>query len=159
MDLEPNLAVALPSDDYVFTFRAYDTFETVSSPLSVQVAMENHAPFLAESTLPDTVNLPTGADTTIFPITIRCWDDQTAEDIAWVKLQAQKPDDTWGSEIELFDDGNLALSGDELAGDSVFTRIVSILPTNLLGLYRFHLRAEDRAGNEIEVVDSLLVVP
>jgi len=76
-----------------------------------------------------------------------------------VTIQAQKPDLTWGSVIELFDDGNISAYGDTLAGDSVYTRIVSISPSNDLGLYLFHFKGEDKAGNQSEIVDSLWVVP
>jgi len=158
--LTADLAVGYSSDLYTFAFRARDTFDEESDSLGRQVYMENLAPYLTDATLPDTVVLPPATDTTYFPITVRCWDDQTVEDISQVSIQALKPDTvTWGSLVELFDDGDFDYSGDEVAGDSVYTRIVAIYPSNDLGLYQFYFRAEDKAGNQSEIVDSLWVIP
>jgi len=156
--LQADLAVARPSGDYIFAFRALDTFETMSDSLGKSVYMENLAPYLNDSVLPDSIPRPTLEDTT-FALAVKCWDDQTVADILTVTIQAQKPDLTWGSVIELFDDGNISAYGDTLAGDSVYTRIVSISPSNDLGLYLFHFKGEDKAGNQSEIVDSLWVVP
>lgn len=159
LELEASFAVARASGDYTFVFRAVDTFNTFSDSLKKSVFMENLSPVLSEPTLPDTVLLPSPGDTTYFPISVKCRDDQTVEDMVGVTIQALKPDSTWGSVIDLFDDGDLAAHGDSSAGDSVYTRIVSIWPSNALGLYQFYFRGEDKAGNSSEIIDSLWVVP
>jgi len=159
MTISANFAVGHPTGSYTFAFRAWDTFATVSDSLGAVTCMINLAPYLADPILPDTVIRPAPGDTAYFPITIRCWDDQTLADIVAVNIQALKPDLTWGSLVELFDDGQADVSGDTLAGDSIYTRIVSIYPSNLLGLYQFHFRSQDQAGNQSEIVDSLWVIP
>lgn len=157
--LTPDIAVGYPSDVYTFAFRAWDSFNVISDSLYKEVYMENLAPLLMYPVLPDTIELPGASDTTAFPIMITCWDDQTITDIAQVTVQAQKPDGSFGTEIDLFDDGDLIAHGDTTEGDSVYTRIVEIWPSNMLGLYRFHFRGEDKAGNQSELIDTLWVVP
>lgn len=152
------LPVGLSGNFYTFAFRAWDTFNMESDSIGKLVYLENLAPYLTDFVLPDTITLPPPGDTTYFPILVRCWDDQTVADILEVSIQALKPDMTFGSVVELLDDGDVDYSGDEIAGDSIYTRIVSIYPSNDLGLYQFYFRGEDKAGNQSEFVDSLWVV-
>lgn len=156
--LTPDIAVGCSTDTYTFTFRAWDSFNVISNSLGKEVNMINLAPHLENSILPDMITLPVG-DTTAFPIMITCWDDQTIADIAQVTVQALKPDTSWGTEIDLFDDGDLIAHGDTTEGDSVYSRIVEIWPSNMLGLYQFYFRGEDKAGNQSELIDTLWVVP
>jgi hypothetical protein len=156
-----DFAVGRQTGFYTFAFRAWDTFAMISDSLGQSVYMENLAPHLSGPifALGDTIILPSPGDTTYFPISVRCWDDQTLADILEVHVQAVKPDLDTGSVVELFDDGEIDISGDSLAGDSIFTRIISIWPSNLLGAYAFHFRGLDQAENQNEIVDTLWVVP
>jgi len=158
--ISADFAVGLDSNFYTFAFRAYDTFNMISDSLGRSVYIENVAPYLADPFFSDTVvTLPLPGDTTSFLASVRAWDDQTAEDIVEIYIQALKPDSTFGSIVELFDDGQSEVSGDEVAGDSTFTRIISIWPNNLLGLYVFHFRGLDQAGNQREITQNLWVIP
>ncbi len=157
--LTPDIAVGYTTETYSFAFRAWDSYNVISDSLVKEVYMENLAPLLMFPVLPDTIELPGVNDTTAFPIMITCWDDQTIADIAQVTVQTLKPDDSWGTEIDLFDDGDLIANGDTTEGDSVYSRIVEIWPSNLLGLYRFYFRGEDKTGNQSELIDTLWVVP
>jgi hypothetical protein len=161
MNLEANFAVGYPTDDYGFTFRAFDTFNLISDPLEITVTMENLAPWLPDSTivLSDTLYLPAPSELTIDTVSVKCWDDQTVEDIAEVHIQAWKPNQTWGSIVELFDDGDIGESGDPVAGDSVYTRIISLSSSDQTGYYEFHFRGLDQAGNEQELIEGLWVLP
>jgi hypothetical protein len=152
-------AAGHPTGNYTFSIYAYDTYNLHSDTSSQTVYMENLPPHLTDVILPDTIVRPIPGDTTYFPIMVRGWDDQGAGDINSVVLQALKPDLSWGPVVDMFDNGNLQVYGDSLAGDSVYTRVVSIWPSNLLGLYQFHFRSTDHAGNQNEIIDSLWVVP
>lgn len=148
---------------YTFNFRAWDSFNVASDSLGVKCYIENCAPFLTELSLPDTV-----VPDTSFLITVRCWDEQTIADIAEVSLQARKPDLTYGSVFQLFDNGlefiagdslwAAGFMGDEVEGDSIYTMTAFIDQDNLIGTYEFFIRAYDKAGNERELIDTLVVV-
>jgi hypothetical protein len=159
MNLEADFAVGYPTDDYGFTFRAFDTFNLISDPVEVTVHLENLAPWLSEIVLSDTLYLPQQSELTIDTISVKCWDDQTVADVAEVHIQAWKPDQTWGSIVELFDDGDTAVSGDQVAGDSVYTRIISLSSSDLTGYYEFYFRGLDQAGNQRELIEGLWVLP
>ena len=46
----------------------------------------------------------------------------------------------------MFDDGNIDDSGDETAGDGIFSRIIKVDQTNAKGTYHFEFTAKDRGG-------------
>jgi len=160
LSLTPDFAAGRPTGVYTFVFRARDTFAMISDSLGREVYLENLAPHLSDLVLPSSVPRPPPGDTTYFALAVRCWDDQSVADIQQVRIRAQKPDPTqWGGYVELFDDGLLTASGDTTAGDSIYTRIVSIYPSNDLGPYVFHFYGDDEAGNQSEISDTLWVVP
>jgi len=167
--ISADFAVGLPSDFYIFGFRAFDTFDMISDSLGKSVFIENLAPHLADPVLPDTVIKPQ-AGSINFLITVRAWDDQTVLDINEVELRSLKPDGEWsnnGNPFPMFDNGlpfvdslwASGYAGDGAAGDSIYT-MTAFMDTNAqLGLYHFYLRATDLAGNENEIIDSLWVIP
>jgi hypothetical protein len=161
LPLTPAFAIGRPTGNYTFVIKAFDTYNLVSDSLSHVVFIENLGPNLSELVLPDTIILPTSEDTSYFTATIRCLDDQGVGDISEVKLRTlYMPDSTWGTNfIPMLDDGDLANSGDSSAGDGIYSRSLSIWPSNQIGVYQFHFYGIDKADNQSEIIDSLWVVP
>ncbi|MFA4923284.1 MAG: choice-of-anchor X domain-containing protein, partial [Ignavibacteriaceae bacterium] len=62
------------------------------------------------------------------------------------------------SRTSLYDDGNYSGNGDAVAGDGIFSRVLSISPTNQKGTYRFDFEAKDRGGLVSQVVPKYIVV-
>ncbi len=157
MTVQPDIALGLASDLYIFSFRAKDTFGAVSDSLGTWVWVENAAPHLGEPEFPDTVTLPEVYEEVL--ISLLVWDDQTNADIDSVNLLSLKPNGEYANEgqpIPLVDTGEW---GDEAAGDSIFSINAVLYDTSLVGTYIFTFWARDLAGNKSDdIVDSMVVV-
>jgi hypothetical protein len=157
MTVQPDIALGLTSDLYIFAFRAWDTFEAVSDSLGTWVYLQNAAPHLGEPEFPDTVTLPEVYEEVL--ISLPAWDDQTNADIDSVNMLSLKPNGEYANEgqpIPLVDTGEW---GDEVAGDSIFSINAVLYDTSLVGTYIFTFWARDLAGNKTDdLIDSMVVV-
>jgi len=108
----------------------------------------NIAPEVSFVNAPDTVIRPlTGA--VLFPITIKGSDANGQCDVRTVFLKTIRPDGQPGNNgdpILMFDDGDLIVHGDSVAGDGRFSVIAGISSVNLLGTYQFNYQATDNTG-------------
>jgi hypothetical protein len=130
---------------------ARDKWRNRSSSLLLPlfVLRTNSKPRLSGLSMPDTlVRPPSGF--LLFKFVVSVSDSDGYKDIAHVFFKQLFP--TESNNIPLFDDGNELLSGDVLAGDGIFTRIVRIDSSNTLGERRLLFWAQDNAG---EFSDSL----
>ena len=91
-------------------------------------------------------------------------DGQSLLDIQSVYFisQIREPSGTLGNPgnpIELLDNGDIEAFGDKIAEDGIYSRIISINPTNTPGTYIFTFEAKDRVDQISNVlVDSIVVV-
>jgi hypothetical protein len=86
-------------------------------------------------------------------------DPNGQNDILKVYFTVYNPDSTTsGSEIELFDDGEVDANGDLLAGDGIYSRLIEVDETNTKGTYRFEFRARDRGGNLSNKIDHFVLI-
>ncbi len=80
-------------------------------------------------------------------------------DISSVHITGFKPDNTAITPFDLFDDGNLQVSGDSTASDGHYTRATFGDPPQN-GYFRYFVRAIDRSGDSSNVLtDSIFVHP
>ncbi|MFB3057862.1 MAG: hypothetical protein ACE1ZQ_11980 [Ignavibacteriaceae bacterium] len=117
----------------------------------------NEPPEIANTVVdPDTVVVT--QLTTIFT-SVEASDPNGQNDILKVYFIVYKPDgSTNGSELELFDDGNIDDNGDLIAGDGIYSRLIQVDETNDKGTYRFEFQAIDRGGKLSNIIDHFVLI-
>jgi hypothetical protein len=108
------------------------------------VTRQNSKPIITAIAAPDTIVRPTGAGYQLLFFAATVSDSDGYSDIQNVFLKRIAPTET--GNIYLFDDGLTSLDGDEIAGDGVFSRILSIDSTARLGNQVFLFEATDKSG-------------
>lgn len=110
----------------------------------------NIAPVISNLVAPDTITLVTPSVLATF--SVKADDANGLNDIKLVYLQSYRPDGTTSGNIfQLYDDGGLTVipsSGDQVAGDGVYTLIVELPSSTTKGIWRFVFRARD-LGNKL----------
>ena len=125
--------------------------------------MENSEPQLLTISVPDTMQIfPTFSN--IDTVRAEVKDGQSLLDIKRVYFisQIRLANGSLGSEsdpIDLFDDGDIAQSGDPAAADGEYSRIIRIDPGNTPGTYIFTFHAQDYVDQfSTTLVDSIEVI-
>ena len=118
---------------------------------------DNEPPEIANTVVdPDTVVVT--APTAIFT-SVEASDPNGQNDILKVYFIVYKPDgSTNGSELELFDDGNVDDHGDLVAGDGIYSRLIQVDQANEKGTYRFEFSARDRGGKSGNIIDHFVLI-
>jgi hypothetical protein len=153
------LTVGNYSLQYVATSESGLTSNLIVSTLPVYYS-NNVAPMVEFLNAPDTITRPT-AGLAGYPVTIQGTDVNGQCDIKMVFLKTIRPDGqpgNSGNPIEMYDDGDLAIHGDSVAGDKRYSRIIFIDPTNQLGTYQFKYQATDNAGLNSAILNKPLYV-
>ncbi len=122
----------------------------------------NHPPLVSGLHAPASIQVPpTGTNTAVLSVFTNDPDGRC--DIKTTFFNSYRPDGTitGGSPFTMFDDGNIPLHGDTVAGDGRYSLIIGI-PFNqtTLGYFKFIYQARDNSnltGNQI--IDSINVVP
>lgn len=141
------LTVGNYSIQYLATAQSGLTSNLIVSTVPVYYN-NNVAPEVSFVNAPDTVIRP-NSGISLFTIAIKGSDANGQCDIKSVFLKTIKPDGTPGNNgdpIFMYDDGDLTVHGDSVAGDGRFSVIAGIASNNLLGTYQFNYQASDNAG-------------
>jgi hypothetical protein len=107
---------------------------------------------------PDTVSL--ASDTVHIPLSIQVADSNGLKDIEFVFFNSFLPSGKPSSQnpFIMFDDGN-PLHGDAVAGDGIYSQIISLPPTGVtLGTYRWEFQAQDREKKTSNIIIHNIVV-
>jgi len=123
------------------TARSANGFVSISREHSVPITRNNAPPGLSELTAPDTVNAPT-TERLLIAMSVRADDPDGAEDVQEVYFRSLDSSDPT-RKFFLKDDGDVAGSGDRIAGDGLYSIIVELLPGTPSRTYRFGFQAED----------------
>jgi hypothetical protein len=120
------------------------------------VTRRNSLPVMSDLIAPDSIVRPsTGFDLLLFTAAVH--DSDGYNDIQEVSFRRTSP--TPSSSITMFDDGKVKDSGDEVSGDGIFSRIVRIDSTALLGAQVFEFVAKDRSGaTSLPLLDTIRIV-
>ena len=107
---------------------------------------------------PDTVSLNTSATTDIL-ITIQAADSNGLKDINIVFFNSFKPngDPATNNPFLMYDDGN-SHNGDAVAGDGIYSLIISLPPESNKGTYRWEFQAQDREKKTSNIIIHNIVV-
>ena len=127
-------------------FQARDRSDYASNVLriSLSIARNNSAPAIFGLSAPDTLQRPTSG-TGLFQLTLSANDSDGLADITEIYFRSINSSNP-NQHIGLFDEGNLFSTGDSVAGDGRFSRILSIDPTTSLGPKELRFWARDNAG-------------
>ncbi len=153
------LTVGNYSVQYIATSASGLTSNLIVSTVPVYYS-NNVAPVVSFVNAPDTVIKPT-TGVNLFPITIKGSDANGQCDIRSVFLKTIRPDGVPGNNgdpIFMFDDGDLVLHGDSIAGDGRYSIIAGIGSTNLLGTYQFNYQATDNRGLSSAILNKPVFV-
>ncbi|HFB67805.1 MAG TPA: hypothetical protein ENJ66_02490 [Calditrichae bacterium] len=144
---------------YQLRFAARDRSGNWSNTLERNIFIENTPPVVAQTVMPDTVQLPPPGQQYLIRILARVWDAQGLGDVRTVSFTVQPVDGDPGDPIEMFDNGNTQDNGDDVAGDGIFSRIITLNSNNTAATYLFTFTAEDRVGQvSVAVVDTMVII-
>jgi hypothetical protein len=117
----------------------------------------NIAPVISDDIIePDTAIVN---DTTKILTSVKVFDENGLSDIDKVYFVVYRPDGTTsGTQNTLFDDGNLSLHGDQIAGDGIYSLIIQITSSNTKGTYRFQFQAKDRGGKLSNIINHFVLI-
>jgi hypothetical protein len=153
---------------YNVQFQAVNDAESKSNILVQAIVVKNtdHAPFISNLVMPDTVIVPPVGDTTFVKITVTVSDLDGLQDITSVSLISRRPDNSVVGVYPMYDDGGLTVvnpfglkSGDATAGDGIYTLIIPLLSSTTGNTYRnFSFSATDRSGESSNILTKNIFI-
>lgn len=141
-------------------FQASDNANLASNALSrsLIVNRNNSEPDIFGLLAPDTLRRPTSG-TLLFRMAITATDSDGVADIAEVYFRSINSSNP-NLHIQLLDDGNLIASGDSVAGDGRYARILSLPDTVSPGLREFRFWARDFAAAQSDsIIHFVTIIP
>ncbi|MFQ5708370.1 MAG: hypothetical protein ACE5HO_13015 [bacterium] len=151
------------ASDYFLRFQAEDQAGNTSQPVVVSIHgffVGNRPPVISNVVAPNTVKIDPNQSTRIL-ITVDVTDPQGLSDIDYVQFRSFLPggQEADNSPTQLADDGDTANTGDVVAGDGTFSRLI-VLPSSgvPLGDFRFEFQAQDNSGALSNIINHILTV-
>ena len=96
---------------------------------------------------------------TIILTSVKAFDQNGLLDIEKVYFVVYRPNGTTNNNQNLmFDDGNVAEHGDQLAGDGIYSLLIQITSSNIKGTYNFEFQAKDRSGEFSNIINHSVVI-
>lgn len=150
-----------PNGLYVIKYYVDDNISSkkfvAQSSFKYKNGQSNVAPVISNPFIdPDTLVVTT---TTTIQTRITAFDENGLNDIKEVYFIVYRPDGTTNNvKTQLFDDGNISVNGDLVAGDGIFSRKIQVNEANTKGTYRFEFRAVDRGGLFSNIINYLVLI-
>ena len=148
--------------------QAVNDAESKSNILVQAIVVKNtdHAPFISNLVMRDTVIVPPVGDTTFFKITVTVSDSDGLQDITSLSLTSRRPDNSVVGVYPMYDDGGLTVvnpfglkSGDATAGDGIYTLTIPLLSSTTGNTYRnFSFSATDRSGESSNILTKNIFI-
>ncbi|MCB9058784.1 MAG: hypothetical protein H6627_09465 [Calditrichae bacterium] len=146
---------------YGLNFVARDKSDVTSAAIEQEIYLENKKGSILTVSMPDTVTRPAN-----IPIRVRVNEPQGLADIQRVYCELQASDGVFISDgqgghlkINLFDDGDAGgAHGDVLAGDGIFSVILSVGTNNVADTYTFYFYMLDKVNNLSDSLTDTLVI-
>lgn len=121
----------------------------------------NVAPIMSFVYAPDTVVKPTSG-VNLFHISVKASDANGQCDLKTVFFNSFKPngEPAGGNPFRMYDDGDLAVHGDSIAGDGRYSLVIGInsSPETQIGTYQFNYQATDNTGLNSAILNKPLYV-
>lgn len=140
-------------------------FESNAFRLPLSILRLNRPPQISNLDVPDTLQVPL-LDPIYVPLSVDVFDPDGSLDISRVQFTSILPDGTPSKSgpIRMYDDGsNVDLgggytSGDMIAADGVYTRVIVLTNAAVRGTYTFTFTAIDRSSDTSNVIIHSIVV-
>jgi hypothetical protein len=141
--------------------------QTGEDLVATTVAISNEAnlpPVLSELTVPDTVQLPPpGNDPLLLLVTVRATDPNGQSTMRSVWFDSFRPDGrpSTANPVNMLDDGGLSagnVSGDDVAGDGVYSTVIQLPPPTPTGDYEFRFHANDFYQAESDSIIHIMTI-
>ena len=139
---------------YRFRFTPYDDFTFPGEPRSVNIFLVNNPGQVFTVNMPDSLPLPAQGSSVLVQVYADVGDPQGLSDVDSVYFtledsQGEYVVDDYGNlvKITLSDDGDMENSGDQVAGDGIFSVIIRVSSTNRKESYTLHFYERDLVGN------------
>lgn len=119
---------------------------------------QNNVPPVISDVLidPDTVIVTTSQ---VIQTSLKAFDSNGLSDIEKVYFVVYRPNGTTtGAQNAMYDDGNISLHGDQVAGDGVYSLKIQIDASNQKGTYRFEFAARDRGGALSNIINYNVLI-
>ncbi len=146
--------------DYTVEVTGEETGETdpAVALANMRVVYGNNPPVIVEVTAPDTVTVQ--AQPVPVDLSVHVVDPSGPKDIKRVFFNSYRPDGSpsQGNPFTMYDDGNVLLHGDAVAGDGWYSLRVTLPPTTTRGEYDFEFRAIDYSNTTSNVVIHKMIV-
>ncbi len=147
--------------NYYVKFLAKDKSNLLSNELylSLKLYRGNRPPFISDLKAPDTVFVQ--EQTSLIKISVKVTDPDGIEDIKAVQFNSFRPDGTpsSGNPFRMYDDGNSnGISGDDVAGDGIYSIMIQLPPNTQKGKYRFDFQAIDKSNASSNILTHYIYV-
>ncbi len=119
---------------------------------------QNNVPPVISDVLidPDTAIVTTSQ---VILTSLKASDSNGLADIEKVYFVVYRPNGTTtGAQNAMYDDGNISLHGDQVAGDGVYSLKIQIDASNQKGTYRFEFAARDRGGALSNIINHNVLI-
>ena len=154
-----NLKQSYPIGNYRIDYFVTDINESIQKVAVSQFyyhnGQTNAAPIISNLVAPDTV-VAVDPKAVIF-LSIKVKDGNGLNDIKTVSFLSHKPDGNVSGPIQMYDDGG-SVSGDQVAGDGIYSVLIEVTPDNQKGTYRFEFQAQDRSDALSNIINHNVVV-
>jgi len=150
------------ASDYFMRFQAEDKSGNRSLAAVATIrgkVAQPEPPVISNLSAPDTVQIVPSQVVQVL-ITIDVTDPQGLSDIDFVRFRSFLPNGNEAGEspIGLADDGDAINTGDEMAGDGTYSRIINLPPTAIRGDFRFVFEARDKSGLSSNIIEHIMTV-
>lgn len=155
------LSRAYPNGAYSIKYYVLDKSNSIkliaTATFNYDNGQNNVPPIISDVLVdPDTAVVTTSQ---VILISLKASDPNGLSDIEKVYFVVYRPNGTTtGAQNTMYDDGNLSLHGDQVAGDGVYSLIIQIDASNQKGTYRFEFAARDRGGAISNIINYNVLI-
>lgn len=155
------LSKSYPNGAYTIKYYVQDKSNSTkliaTSTFIYDNGQNNFPPFISDALIdPDTIIVTTSQ---VILTSLKVSDPNGLSDIDKVYFMVYRPDGTTnGLQNLMFDDGNVSLHGDQVAGDGIYSLIIQITSSNAKGTYRFEFTARDRGGASSNIINYNVLI-
>lgn len=150
-----------PNGTYNIKYYTTDKFEVTKQVALGTFIYHNGQPNVAPAISNDIVNPDSAVVTSPIVIltSVKAADQNGPRDIERVYFLVYRPNGTTNNNQNLmFDDGDIDVHGDQVAGDGIYSLLIQITPANTKGTYRFEFAAKDRSGDLSNLINHSVVI-
>ena len=155
------LSAYYPNGTYNIKYYVIDKSNSTKQVALGTFIYHNGQPNVAPAISNDIVNPDSAVVTSPIVIltSVKATDQNGPRDIERVYFLVYRPNGTTNNNQNLmFDDGDIDVHGDQVAGDGIYSLLIQITPANTKGTYRFEFAAKDFSGDLSNIINHSVVI-